>query len=230
MRSISKGVWLLVGGRPIATMNVYFLEEEGGGVTMFDAGVKSMTRQIRASSDELGGLQRIVLGHGHPDHRGAAAGLDAPVFCHPDNVADTQGDGGISNMQLSRLPFHGRLAYPLLLKAWDGGPVRVAGTVAEGDEVAGFKVVNIAGHAPGQIALFREKDGLALTSDCFYTIDPLTGFKGPPRLPHAAFNLEQEKTRAAVRRLADLEPAVAWPGHAEPVTTDVRKSLVQLVD
>ena len=57
---------------------------------------------------------------------------------------------------------------------WDGGPVEIAGTVDEGDDVSGFRVVHLPGHAPGLIALFRESDRLALTSDCFYVIDPET--------------------------------------------------------
>ncbi len=49
--------------------------------------------------------------------------------------------------------------------------MKIAGTVSEGDEVAGFKVIELPGHAPGLIALWRESDRLALVSDCFYTID-----------------------------------------------------------
>ena len=41
---------------------------------------------------------------------------------------------------------------------WDGGPVRIAGTVREGDDVAGFEVVELAGHAPGLIGLWRASD------------------------------------------------------------------------
>lgn len=227
MREIVDGVWLVAGGRPLPTMNVYLLAEQGSGVTMFDAGVSSMTRQLRKACDEKGGLERIVLGHGHPDHRGAAPGLGAPVYCHVDNVADTQGDGGRAYMNLTRLPLRGRAAYPVLLRAWDGGPVKVTGTVAEGEDICGFKVVTLPGHAPGQIALFRERDGVALTSDCFYTIDPLTGIKGKPRLPHAAFNFDEDQTRASVRKLAELDPTVAWPGHANPLTGDVRQALLR---
>jgi hydroxyacylglutathione hydrolase len=228
MSEVADGVWLVTGGRPVPTMNVYLLEEQGGGVTMFDAGVSSMTEQLRKACKDRGGLKRIVLGHGHADHRGAAPGLDAPVFCHADNVADTEGDGGRSYMDLSRLPLHGRAAYGVLLRAWDGGPVDVAGTIDEGDEICGFRVVLLAGHAPGQIGLFRERDGLALTSDCFYTIDPLTGIKGKARLPHSAFNQDEDVARAALRKLADLDPAGAWPGHADPVTEDVKHELLRV--
>lgn len=37
-------------------------------------------------------------------------------------------------------------------RVWDGGPVRISGTVRAGDEIAGFEVVDLAGHAPGRSA------------------------------------------------------------------------------
>ena len=40
---IAEGVWLVRGGFPLKTMNVYLIEDEGGGVTMFDAGIKAMS-------------------------------------------------------------------------------------------------------------------------------------------------------------------------------------------
>jgi glyoxylase-like metal-dependent hydrolase (beta-lactamase superfamily II) len=120
--------------------------------------------------------------------------------------------------------------FPWLLRQWDGGPVQISGTVSEGDEVAGFEVVHIPGHAPGMIALWRASDRLALTSDCFYTLDPQTGIKGKPRLPHRAFNQDTEQARASIRKLAALEPAAAWPGHADPLTGDVRGALERAAD
>ena len=227
-RQIADGLWLVAGGLPVPTMNVYLIEDEGGGVTMFDAGVRSMVDQLRVGCEQLGGLNRIVLGHGHVDHRGAAPGLEAPVYCHPDNVADTEGDGGRSYQDLDKLGFPGRAVYPTLMGAWDGGPVEVAGTVAEGDDIGGFTVVSLAGHAPGQIGLLRERDGVALTSDCFYTINPLTGIKGKPRLPHAAFNQDEDAARSALLKLAELAPRAAWPGHADPISEGLTRELLRV--
>jgi hydroxyacylglutathione hydrolase len=230
VKPVAPGVWLVTGGIPVPTMNVYLIEDEGGGVTMFDAGVKSMVKKLRAACDAKGGLNRIVLGHGHVDHRGAAPGLGAPVYCHPDNVADTEGDAGLSYFDKKQLPAYGRPVFPMLMRLWDGGPVKVTGTIAEGDEVSGFKAVEISGHAPGQIALFRESDGLALTTDCFYTLDPLSGFKGAPRIPHHAFNKDEDGARAAIAKLAELDPRQAWPGHADPLKEDVKATLLKVAN
>jgi hydroxyacylglutathione hydrolase len=130
-------------------------------------------------------------------------------------------------MDLSKLNVAGRLLFPHLLKMWDGGPVKITGTVEEGDEIAGFRVVHLPGHAPGLIGLWRESDRLVLASDCFYTLDPQTGRKGHPRVPHAAFNADTEQARASIRKLAAMEPATAWAGHADPLTGDVRAQLEQ---
>ena len=43
----------------------------------------------------------------------------------------------------------------------------------------------------------------------------------------AGFNLDTEQARASIRKVAALEPSVAWPGHADPVTGDVRGQLEQ---
>jgi len=225
LEPVADGVWLIRGGFPLKTMNVY-LVRDGDGVLAFDAGIKAMTNSISLAAAELGGLTRVVLGHAHADHRGAAPGLGVPVYIHADDKADAEGDGGSHYFHTDRLNPVARFVMPKMLHVWDGGPVEIAGTVAEGDEIAGFKVIHLPGHAPGMIGLWRESDRLALTSDCFYTLDPETGLKGHARVPHHAFNQDTEQARASIRKLADLEPAAAWPGHADPLLGDVKSQLL----
>jgi len=221
---IADGVWVVRGGFPSKTMNVYFVRD-GDGVLLFDAGIEAMTKAVAVHGARLGGITRVVLGHGHPDHRGVAPGLGLPTFCHPAERADAEGDGGRSYFRLDQLDPWGRALLGPLLEVWDGGPVAIAGTVEEDDEIAGFRVVHLPGHAPGLIGLWRERDRLALVSDAFYTLDPQTGLHGAPRVPHRAFNQDTEQARASIRKLAALEPATAWAGHADPLTGDVRAQL-----
>jgi hydroxyacylglutathione hydrolase len=222
---VAEGVWLLRGGFPMKTMNVYLLADDGG-VTVFDAGISAMTSAVAAAAARHGGVRRVVLGHADADHRGSAPGLGAPVLCHPAEREAAESDSPFRDYwDLSKLDPHGRVLFPRLLPAWDGGAVTVAGTVSEGDHIAGFRVIELPGHAPGLIGLFREADRLALVSDCIYTLDPQTSRKGPARVPHAAFNQDTEQARASIRKLAELEPASVWAGHADPVTGDVRAQL-----
>jgi steroid delta-isomerase-like uncharacterized protein len=225
LERVADGVWLLRGGVP-RVMNVYLLEDEGGGVTLFDAGIRTMTSAIATAAAPLGGINRVVLGHADADHRGAAAGLGAPVLCHPaDREAAESEPAARDYYHLDRLGVPARWMYPRLLEFWDGGPVAISGTVDEGDDVSGFRVVHLPGHAPGLIALFRERDRLALTSDCFYVLDSETSRKRPPAVPHEAFNEDTAQARESLRKLAALEPTAAWPGHADPLTGDVRAQL-----
>jgi hydroxyacylglutathione hydrolase len=226
---VAQGVWV-VQGQP-GRCNVYLIEDDGG-VTQFDAGARTMTRAVASAAAKLGGLRRIVLGHAHPDHRGSAPELGAPVLCHPDEVQDAEGDGGRRYWPegLSGLPIPLRYAHRLMMRyAWDAGPVRISGTLSEGDEVAGFRVIELPGHAPGQIGLWRESDHLALSSDCFYTID-MWGRRCEARVPEPMYNFDTEQARASIRKLAALEPAVAWSGHDVPLTGDVRDQLERAAD
>lgn len=212
-------------------MNAYLIEHEGG-VTVFDTGIHDMAEAIRTAAGELGGITRVVLGHAHEDHRGSAAELGAPVYCHPSErrYAEDPLRPYTDYFDMSKIEKRGmRALLPHLLRLWDGGPVEVAGTVEEGDDVAGFRVVHLPGHAPGMIALFRESDRLALTTDCFYTLDPMSYVSrfGPPRVPHPAFTPDLGQARESMRKLAALEPASAWPGHADPLLGDVRAQLEQ---
>ncbi|HEX8690291.1 MAG TPA: MBL fold metallo-hydrolase [Solirubrobacterales bacterium] len=234
MESVAEGVWLLRGDLRKA-MNIYFLEDDGG-VVQFDAGTHAMVKQARAAAERLGGLKRVVLGHAHADHRGTASSMGVPVHCHPDEVADAESDAAIAPyFELDRLPVAPvRWIYPFLLRRWDGGAVKIDGTVSEGDEVAGFRVLHLPGHAPGLIGLWRESDRLALVSDVVYLVDsarlrPLP--HGEASVPHPAWAWDHAKAKESVRRLAALEPSVVCTGHEEPLRgANLRETLERAAD
>ncbi|HXB63238.1 MAG TPA: MBL fold metallo-hydrolase [Solirubrobacteraceae bacterium] len=227
---IAEGVWVLKG-QP-GPCNVYFIEDDGG-VTMYDAGARAMVRSVAAAGAKLGGIKRIVLGHGHTDHRGTAPALGVPVYCHAEEVQDAEGSGGFRYWPegLAGLPAPQRQIHRALHRfAWDGGPVEIAGTLAEGDEVAGFRVHHFPGHAPGLIGLWRESDRLALASDTFYTID-MWGRDTEPKVPVSTYNYDTAQARQSIRKLAEMEPAIVWTGHAKPASgSDVRTQLERAAD
>jgi hydroxyacylglutathione hydrolase len=215
---VADGVWRHAGDLRHG-MNVYFIADDGG-VTQFDAGTERMTEGVRRAAAELGGLKRVVLGHSHADHRGTAPGLGVPVLCHPDEVDDARGDGGYHYFDIGEIPvWYSRTIYPWLLRNWDGGPVEIADTVEEGDEIADFVVLHFPGHAPGLIGLWRERDRLALVSDVIYMVDSLRLRRLPPerapQVPSRVWNLDHETARDSARKLAALEPRTVWAGHAE---------------
>ena len=218
LEPIAPQVWLLRGGLT-KVMNAYLIED-GGQVVVFDTGEKGMAKAIAAAAERLGGISRVVLGHGDTDHRGSAPALSrlAPVHCHPDAVAQAQGSGGRDYWHMEKLPPAIRLLHRFTHRfIWDGGPVRISGTVTAGERIAGFEVVELAGHAPGQIGLWRESDRVALVSDTVY----LTTMAGRPtaaHVPNEAYNLDTAAALESIRRLAALRPRIVGVGHLGPMT------------
>lgn len=226
---VADGVWLIRGGFK-RTMNVYLLEEPGGGVTVYDAGEKGMAGPIAAAAQPLGGINRVVLGHADTDHRGSAPQLKqiAPILCHPDAVEQAQGSGGRDYWRMDELPLPVQRLHGFLHEhVWDGGPVQIDGTVQEGDEVAGFSVIEAGGHAPGLIVLWRESDRLALVSDLVYVTD-MYGRQIEPTVPEWQYNMDTERARRSILKIAGLDPRTVCLGHLGPLTgTDVREKLVR---
>ena len=221
---VADGVWRLTLGMPLR-INVFFIREDGG-VAIFDAGSKAMGPKIRRAADALGGATRVIVGNAHPDHRGGARAIGAPVHCHLDERADVEGDGGEHYFDYAALGLLARPLTPRLMRSWDDGPLEVAKTLVEGDGVGdGFEVVHLPGHAPGCIGLWRGSDRLALSNDCFARFDPAFPRPGRPRIPHPAFNWSTERAPESVAKLAGLQPRTCWPGHFGPLTGDVAAQL-----
>jgi glyoxylase-like metal-dependent hydrolase (beta-lactamase superfamily II) len=224
LEEVADGVFLLRGDLR-GGMNVYFVRGPDGEVVQFDAGTRSMLRANRRVAREFGGIDRVVLSHGHADHRGTAPKLGVPVWCHPDEIADATSAASLAPyMDLSMLEVAPvRMLYPILMRWWDGGAVEIAGTVEEGDRVAGFEVIHFPGHAPGLIGLWRESDRVALVSDTIYVVDSarLKALPaGEASVPHPAWAWDHQQARESVRKLAALGPATVLTGHAEPLTGD----------
>jgi len=220
IEKVADGVWVLRGDIRHG-MNIYFLETDGG-VIQFDAGTRGMVKANRAVGERIGPIERIVLGHAHSDHRGTASAMGLPVLCHPDEVADAESDAPIpAYFDLSLVEVAPvRWIYPTMLKHWDGGAVKIEGTVAEGEDVAGFEVIHFPGHAPGLIGLWRASDRLAIVSDTVYFVDSARLKPLPPgeaSVPHPAFAWDHQRAKESVRKLAALDPATVCAGHGEPL-------------
>src|SRR3954466_14870516 len=62
LEPVATGVWLLRGGVPRA-MNAYLLEDDGGGVTLFDTGIRAMAPALIEAAGTLGRINRGLLSH-----------------------------------------------------------------------------------------------------------------------------------------------------------------------
>jgi glyoxylase-like metal-dependent hydrolase (beta-lactamase superfamily II) len=231
LEQVADGVWLVRGDIKHG-MNVYLLRD-GDGVTAFDAGTKPMVKAVKKAAEKLGGLKRVVLGHSHSDHRGTAPYLDVPVHCHPDEKAWAEKETWQENapywdmdeLEVNSVQW---LYEHWLHDRWDGGAVKIADTVSEGDDVCGFEVKHFPGHSPGLIGLWRESDRVAIVTDTVYFADAARlKALDYPNVPHRAFNWDTEVARESVRKLAALDPRLVCAGHDEPHEADDMKDQLE---
>jgi hydroxyacylglutathione hydrolase len=86
----------------------------------------------------------------------------------------------------------------------------------EGDEVAGFQVLDTPGHSAGHVSFWRESDRVLVVGDVFFNNHILTTRRGL-REPVRIFTVDPARNRESMRRLAELDPAVALFGHGPPL-------------
>ena len=61
LEPVADGVWLLRGGFPIKTMNVYFVKD-GDGVLLFDTGIRQMTNALARPAPSSAGSRASCSG------------------------------------------------------------------------------------------------------------------------------------------------------------------------
>ncbi len=107
------------------------------------------------------------------------------------------------------------------MKAWGGPAYPVARRLHEGDEVAGFRVLDTPGHSPGHVAYWRESDRVLIAGDVLNNMNVMTGITGLHE-PRVEFTNDPPLNRESARRLASLEPTLVCFGHGPPLR-DTRK-------
>ena len=124
----------LRGGVP-RTMNVYLLEDEGGGVTLFDAGIAPDDRRDRhrrraARRDQP---RRARPRRRRPPRRGARASACRCSATRPTARPPRSDEPARDyfDFEPPAIP-PARWVYPRLLQFWDGGPIEIAGTARRG--------------------------------------------------------------------------------------------------
>jgi glyoxylase-like metal-dependent hydrolase (beta-lactamase superfamily II) len=155
-----------------------------------------------------------ALTHAHPDHQGASHAicerLQIPLWCGEADVHAMETPGAISNSQAP-----GWLN-DLQKRFWTGPPHPVARALREGDDVAGFTVLEVPGHSPGHVAYWRERDRTLILGDVLNGMNLLTS-RRELREPPAVFTPDPARNRESARRLAALEPALVCFGHGPPL-------------
>lgn len=197
MQQLADDVWHL-SGFPPNSLNVYVI-----GDVLLDAGLRIDKRRILKQIDGRA-IRAHALTHAHLDHYGSSHAicerLDIPMWC---GAADAEA------VEAGKMVFNGRM-----VPAAKAHPI--ARRLSEGDEVAGFTVLDTPGHSPGHVSYWRESDRTLLCGDVMWGFNPFT-LRGPIREPFTRFSPDAALNRESARRIAALEPALVCFGHGPPL-------------
>lgn len=187
--------------------NVYVLAR-----FLIDAGTRRGARRVlsQVGSEEVDAL---ALTHVHPPTQGAShalcEALSLELWCGAGDAATAE-SGNLAAAQ----PKH--WFNPVQARLFGGPGHPVARQLREGDTVADFEVLEVPGHSPGHIALWRERDRVLFLGDVLTNENVWTGMKGL-REPDAMFTPDPDRNRESARRLAGLRPALALFSHGAPL-------------
>jgi glyoxylase-like metal-dependent hydrolase (beta-lactamase superfamily II) len=224
--------------------NVYVIEEDGGGLSLFDAGIgtkegrDALLAGFRALGRNLGEVRRIFVSHGHIDHYGYARAAQelsgAPVYAHPRDHDKLTGRDRTAQRLALYAAYLDRLGAPRELLGhvqvhWqDVGrmarPLERVEPLEEGTRLRfarfGAEVLHLPGHTPGLVGLWAPEHGLLFSDDHLLervSPNPLLDLEGQPEPVHRAL---VEYVRSA-RRVRELPARLIAPGHGEPFSGHV---------
>lgn len=207
MKQLADGLYQLRGFPPHA-INVYL-----AGDVLIDAGSRHAARRIFRQLEGRK-VTAHALTHAHSDHQGSShevcEKLGIPFWVGEADVKAAESGDMVSGMPDHPMPRLSARAY-----AGPGHPVDRA--LHEGDEVAGFTVLETPGHAPGHLAYWRESDRVLICGDVLYNMNAKTFIPGFLDEPAPFFTPDPARNRESARRLAKLEPALVCFGHGPPL-------------
>jgi hydroxyacylglutathione hydrolase len=211
MRQVADGVWQ-IPLMPRDAVNAYVL-----GDVLVDAGYGNHGKKLVGM---LAGrtITAHALTHAHPDHVGGSKAvvdaLGVPFWAPDGDAAACEAGQAVQKESRVKRLVERTARFP---------PVKVDRRLREGDEVAGFRVLDVPGHSPGHIAYWRQSDRVLICGDVWFHLDFKT-FRPKLREPFRLVTVDIERNRESMRRLAELEPAIACFGHG-PVMTDAASKL-----
>lgn len=226
---VTPGVW----GMKTVFVNIFMIATgNGNDWVLVDAGLKGFANNIQKMAAELFGPnnppEAIILTHGHFDHVGTIKKLltvwDVPVYAHPLELPYLTGhsaypppDPTVGGGLMSALS----VIYPK--KPIDLGiNVRVLPENNSVPFLPEWLWIFTPGHSPGHVSLWRQRDKLVIAGDAFVTTKQESAFSvavqklelsGPPQY----FTADWIAAAASVKKLHDLQPAIAATGHGKPM-------------
>ncbi len=216
-----------------------YLVDEGGQVTIVDAGLPGYWRDLPAALAAMGrsldDVRGIVLTHGDTDHIGYAERLrrerGVPVFVHELDAGRARGE--VKKPMSGWGPVKIRALASFLVYGARHGALRITyltevTTFTNGatlDLPGSPRIIHIPGHTPGSVAVHVPTVDAVFMGDAFTTRSVLTGEVGPRPAP---FTLDRAQASASLARLDDFEATWVLPGHGEAWSGGLSEALRQI--
>src|SRR5215210_6596360 len=215
-------------------VHCYLLPASSGGWTIVDTGrglPDAGERWGRVLAQLDAPAERIVVTHFHPDHVGAAADLaaltGAPVHQGAqdyEQCVSTWGEQRIESRMPDYLREHGAPESEVESFYAEGRAFvemvrysRNPELLVAGDEVDGWEVLHLPGHADGHLALLRA--GVLVAGDTLLgSISPTVGLYPDSRPDPLADYL------SSLERLVEMAPRIALPGHGDLIDDPAGRS------
>jgi len=215
MKEIVPDLFLLRGFPP-AAFNAYVIRS-GAKWVLVDTSTKYARRRIIRQLP--GTLAAIFITHAHRDHAGSmhavATKTGAPVWASEKDASAVEGKAPEPIPAQHRDHIMNRLA-----AGWWEDPHPVARRFNDGEEVAaGFTVVELPGHTPGHVGLWRESDRTVICADTMRSMNFYTGLPQLGEMPQI-FTVDVAEARRSIRKLAALQASTVCFGHGRPLTVD----------
>ena len=224
--------------------NVYtnwYLLEQGGRLTVLDAGLPGDWREFSSALSSLGhtpdDIDAVLITHHHRDHAGNAERLrssGARVFSHPADAPYLRGEEHLSDRGVVRYLWRPWYAFYLLSYVAKGitrtPPVAQLDELEDGEvlDVPGSpRVIHSPGHTAGSCALLLEELSLLFTGDALVTLDVARGPRGRqgPQVVRGPHTANADLALESLDVLAATNAETVLPGHGEPWLDGVRSAV-----
>ncbi|QCU76960.1 MBL fold metallo-hydrolase [Citricoccus sp. SGAir0253] len=214
-----------------AHVNCYLLEDDDG-LTLVDAGLPAVWRELGEAIRTLGrtprDLKALVLTHAHFDHVGVARRLvrtlGIPVYAHRLEYRLAAHPYRYAHENPRAVyPIQHPRAVPVLGSMLAAGAFAVRGVQATEPLEPGAtvpvpgrpRVVASPGHTEGHCALHLPERDVLLSGDALVTLDPYTGRTGP-RIVAGAATADSTLALASLDALAETGAGMVLTGHGRP--------------
>ncbi|MGD8243786.1 MAG: MBL fold metallo-hydrolase [Anaerolineae bacterium] len=209
----------------------------------YDPARRALTDALADRGYRVADLRRILITHAHADHCGLAAELarnsGADVWTHTANVSHLSEDGSMIHRMwrdVRQVIFYARLMrwsgapLPMMIKLGRtrqgmgqyAEPLTPDQTLDDGDviEIGGddWQVLHTPGHTGGLICLYQPERQLLISSDHLLRDISSNPIVDPPAPSETEPVPRLVQYLAQLRRVADLDVALALPGHGPPIT------------